>query len=106
MSGTNFKCDDCANKRTPMCAACTVVTAPDGTVSKPKYFVRLSSEKLHIMDQSAARELLGDTHEPIDDIRCYIKESADRALPIPVALVMRYNKILEQSAAGDKICQE
>ena len=51
------------------------------------------------MDQSAARD-------PIDDIRCYIKESADRALPIPVALVMRYNKILEQSAAGDKICQE
>lgn len=100
MTKTNkYDCGFCANKRTPLCDACSVIRAPDGEVSKPKYFVRLSDKPIHIVGYGGS----GDIFE---EISVYIKESAEERLPIPVALIMRYNKLAEQREAGDDLCQE
>ena len=82
-----YDCGLCANKRTPMCDRCTVVQATDGTVSKPKYFVGLSDEEIHVIEESGA-DMLGD-------LALYIVRSVELGVPIPTALVMLWNRKTE-----------
>lgn len=79
-----YDCVRCANKRTPMCSACTVVTATDGTESKPKYFVRLSDKEIHAVGMSGA--------DMSEDLALYIVRSIELGVPIPTALVMLWNR--------------
>lgn len=88
MESKIYDCARCANKRTPMCTACSVVTAPDGTRSKPKYFVGLSDEEIHVIEES------GD--DMLEDLALYIVRSIELGVPIPVALVMLWNRKVEK----------
>ena len=78
-----YDCGLCANKRTPMCDKCTIVQATDGTVSKPKYFVGLSDEEIHVIEESGA--------DILENLALYIVRSVELGVPIPVALVMLWN---------------
>lgn len=79
-----YDCGLCANKRTPMCDMCTIVQATDGTVSKPKYFVGLSDEEIHVIEESGA--------DILENLALYIVRSVELGVPIPVALVMLWNR--------------
>lgn len=79
-----YDCGLCANKRTPMCDKCTIVQATDGTVSKPKYFVGLSDEEIHVIEESGA--------DILENLALYIVRSVELGVPIPVALVMLWNR--------------
>lgn len=82
-----YDCGMCANKRTPMCDKCTIVQATDGTVSKPKYFVGLSDEKIHTVGESGEDVLV--------DLALYIVRSVELGVPIPTALIMLWNRKTE-----------
>ena len=79
-----YDCGLCANKRTPVCDKCTIVQATDGTVSKPKYFVGLSDEEIHVIEESGA--------DILENLALYIVRSVELGVPIPVALVMLWNR--------------
>ncbi|MBE6547938.1 MAG: hypothetical protein E7667_03545 [Ruminococcaceae bacterium] len=85
MESKIYDCARCANKRTPMCTACSVVTAPDGTQSKPKYFVRLSDEEIRVIGASEGNDLSAD-------LALYIRTAVEKGVPIPLALVMIWNR--------------
>lgn len=79
-----YDCGRCANKRTPMCNICTVVRATDGTKSKPKYFVRLSDKEIHTVGLSGV--------DISEDLALYIVRSIELGAPIPIALIMLWNR--------------
>ena len=87
-SEREFDCSYCCNKRTPLCDKCTVVQATDGTVSKPKYFVRLSDEEIHVIKEQSGADML-------EDLALYIVRSVELGVPIPTALVMLWNRKTE-----------
>ena len=84
-----FDCSRCCNKRTPLCNSCSVITAPDGTVSKPKYFIGLSDEEIHVIEEQSGADIL-------EDLALYIVRSVEVGVPIPTALVMLWNRKVEK----------
>ena len=87
-SERRFDCSRCCNKRTPLCNSCSIITASDGTVSKPKYFVGLSDEEIRVIEDSGA--------DILEDLALYIVRSVELGVPIPVALVMLWNRKVEK----------
>lgn len=83
-----FECTRCANRRTPLCELCTQVTAPDGTESKPKYFITLTE----FMPSGQYRRLEGRAETCAELLELYLRTG----WPLPVAIVMEYNGHIEK----------
>ena len=73
-----FECKDCANRNTPICDQCTFITNPSGNVQRPSCFCRLSQIK------------------PSDVLATQIGMFMEHRLPIPVSIVIDYNKLTEE----------
>ena len=83
-----YDCGLCCNRKTPLCNSCSVITAPDGTVNRPRYFVRMSDEEIHVIEENGA--------DMLENLALYIVRSVELGVPIPVALVMLWNRKVEK----------
>ncbi len=82
-----FECNNCANRRSPLCELCTQVTSPDGTKHKPKYYVEFTGDSgKYDVDGRPITNPRGE--ECAKKLERYLREGS----PLPVALVMEYNK--------------
>jgi hypothetical protein len=92
MMANEYKCAECANGGTPICERCVYITRPDGSTTKPTYFIKLRPAEL-TEDMSEEEKLeAGVTEEgdlAVRMIACLVSE-----VPIPLKYVMRYNKIM------------
>ena len=84
-----YDCAGCANRRSPLCELCTQVTAPDGTESKPKYYIELEA----VVPLFAKREL-SDRGE---ECALMIEKHLNARCALPVSLVMEYNSHVESA---------
>lgn len=83
-----FECSNCANRHSPLCELCTQVTAPDGTESKPKYFITLTE----FMPSGQYRRLEGRAETCAQLLELYVRSG----WPLPVGIVMEYNGHIEK----------
>ena len=83
-----FECNNCANRRSPLCELCTQVTAPDGTESKPKYFITLTE----FMPCGQYRRLERRAETCAQLLELYVRSG----WPLPVGIVMEYNGHIEK----------
>lgn len=86
MSEIKYKCEDCANQATPICENCTRIESPSGRERKPKFYVALSKEApADFFDRTAPFYLMQKMFAYIHELK-----------PIPVALILEYNKCAER----------
>ena len=78
-----YSCDRCANKGTPICKVCTHITSPQGVVRKPKYYV-------FTID-------IATLPSAIEERQRAISRYLNAGLPVPIRLVMEYNKFVEKT---------
>lgn len=83
-----FECTRCANRRSPLCELCTQVTAPDGTESKPKYYIYYDGS----MPAGQYRRLTGRAETCAELLELYLRSG----WPLPVGIVMEYNSHVEK----------
>lgn len=87
-----FECTRCANRRSPLCELCSQVTSPGGTEHKPKYFVEFTGATRMWAEGEPRRPFESERGEACAKmLEEYLREGS----PIPVALVMEYNKFAE-----------
>ena len=83
-----FECSNCANRHSPLCELCTQVTAPDGTESKPKYFITLTE----FWPCGQYRRLEGRAETCAQLLELYVRSG----WPLPVGIVVEYNGHIEK----------
>jgi RNA polymerase subunit RPABC4/transcription elongation factor Spt4 len=79
-------CDKCVNRYTPLCDACTVIKHPDGTETKPSYFVRHTEIDLSALD---------DIHDRPEWLKAYVLTHVALGVPVPTSIVLKYNAMFE-----------
>ena len=88
-----FECKRCANRRSPLCETCSQVTSPDGTEHKPKYYVEFTGVTRMTVDDAPRRPFKRERGEAYARmLEEYLREGS----PIPIALVMEYNRHAEK----------
>jgi len=75
-----YSCEECVNKNSPLCELCYKIDQPSGSTTKPTYFV--SRGEITVMKKQTAAIL--------------IVENIINRLPIPINLVIEYNKSIER----------
>jgi hypothetical protein len=83
-----YSCDSCANRKSPLCELCTSVTSPDGSMSKPKYYVEFCSA----LPMGVTRRLRGRGAACAYILEKYLYAG----WPLPVGIVMEYNGHVEK----------
>ena len=73
-----YNCKECANRGTPLCNECSSITKPSGEETRPTRFVKLIP--------------IGKVDKLIINIAAYI----DRKKPIPLGMVLEYNKLTSE----------
>ena len=82
----NYPCGDCVNRHSPLCNNCTVITHPDGTQTKPSYFVA------HTPIDLASLEGITDRNEWL---KAYVLTHVGQGVPVPISIVIKYNEAFE-----------
>lgn len=83
----NYSCDECASKLTPLCGICSQIRTARGVMRRPKYFVALTRLDIPSGDIFSA---------PKSDLKEAIHTFLDAGAPVPLALVMTYNRLAEE----------
>ena len=81
-----YECRLCANRGTPLCELCTVITHPDGSKTRPKHFVRHTQIPLEAVKSTDRAEWLAQ----------YVEAHLQSRTPIPLEIVMKYNEIFQE----------
>lgn len=91
-----YSCNECANRATPLCRACTAVEKPSGSCTRPTGFVRTVARDKVFCDEDV-EEVAREVREAREDI-ALATEILGYLLaekPIPIATVMRFNGLCE-----------
>ena len=86
MEGREYDCSECLNRKTPLCEICTSIYHTDGTISKPKYFVKHTEISLDCVNSADHSEWLAQ----------YIEAHVHSRTPVPLSIVMKYNLLTEE----------
>ena len=83
-----YSCYECANRKSPLCDSCTHISSPDGSESKPKYYIHYDGS----MPCGQYRRLEGRAETCAELLELYLRTG----WPLPVAIVMEYNGHIEK----------
>lgn len=83
-----YKCEECANKLTPLCGICSQIRTTRGVLRRPKYFVALTR-----MDVEGGNICTAPKSELVRAIETFL----DAGVPIPLALCITYNHLAEEA---------
>lgn len=94
-----YDCKECANAATPICERCVYITRPDGSVTKPTWFIKTQpAELIENMTEEEKQEagVAEDTDLAVRIMACIVSETA-----IPLRYVMRYNALRAYKEGGN-----
>ena len=74
-----YSCLKCTNAATPMCTVCLHVQTPSGAVKKPSLFSSIEKD---------------DKTSNVTNVTAKILEYISQEKPVPVCLVIYYNKLV------------
>lgn len=86
--GTDYKCSECANQRTPLCDSCNQIKKPSGEKTKPTRYVKLGEMQKRFGSGEELNMQLG--------IRTAIKFAIYERQAIPLNAVIEYNNFVEK----------
>lgn len=94
-----YDCKECANMATPICERCVYITRPDGSTTKPTWFIRMRPAEL-IEDMSEEEKceagITEDEDLAVRMMACLISEAT-----IPLRYVMQYNALIAYKEGGN-----
>ena len=85
----HYECKRCANRGSPLCELCSSITSPGGRERKPKYYVEFTGVTPRFKNNELSKRGI--------ECRRMLEEYIYLGEPLPVALVVEYNKLVEDS---------
>ena len=83
-------CSNCANRHTPLCDTCLSIEHPSRKASEPSMFCNMPEiETDHVEWKKIT------TKETVQALEKIIRRHLEEGVPIPVCVVLSYNKIKE-----------
>lgn len=92
MEAKQYDCSTCVNRNSPLCELCTQITSPSGKERRPKYYMRIMELEPFAPELKVPLGLNTELEKRAITIARYL----GAGLPIPIRVVLEYNKIAER----------
>lgn len=87
-----FECKRCVNRASPLCEICTTITSPGGKENKPRYYVKQGDIENPIVKITFPHNKSEVCKKKALSIGVFLQNG----VPIPMKLVMEYNRLAEE----------